>query len=148
MWATGEQITTASHSGISTSVTNIAPASGPTLSIALAANHTYEFEAVLIVQSSSATGLNAGVAYSGTMGDFLQYGIGEGATGAVVTFAVHSSGPPAAAFSALSTTDTIVQIHGIVKTTGAGNLTAQLKKMTSGTATAQAGSLLRARQLS
>jgi hypothetical protein len=146
MWATGEQITTAAHSGISTSATNIAPASGPTLSIALAANHTYEFEAILIVQSSSAAGLNAGVAYSGTLTDFLQEGIGEG-SGTVVTFAVHSSGPPAAAFSVVSTTNTIVVIHGIVKTTGAGNLTAQLKKLTSGTATAQAGSLLRARQL-
>jgi hypothetical protein len=147
MWATGEQITTAAQSGIGTSVTNIAPASGPALSIALAANHTYEFEAILIVQSSSSAGLNAGVAYSGTMGDFLQYGIGEG-SGTVVTFAVHASGPPAAAFSVVATTDTIVEIHGIVKTTGAGNLTAQLKKLTSGTATAQAGSVLRVRQLS
>ena len=81
------------------------------------------------------------------MGDFLQYGIGEG-SGTVVTFAVHASGPPAAAFSVVATTDTIVEIHGIVKTTGAGNLTAQLKKLTSGTATAQAGSVLRVRQLS
>jgi hypothetical protein len=147
MWATGEQITTAAHSGIGTSATNIAPGSGPTLSIALAANHTYEFEAILIVQASAGTaGLNAGVAYSGTMGDFLQNGIGEG-SGTVVTFAVHASGPPAGIFSSVATTDTIVQIHGLVKTTGAGNLTAQLKKLTSGTATAQAGSLLRARQL-
>jgi hypothetical protein len=146
MWTTGEQITTAAHSGISTSATNIAPASGPALSIALAANHTYEFEAILIVQSANANGLNAGVAYSGTMSDFLQEGIGEG-SGTVVTFAVHTSGPPAGTFSAVATTDTIVEIHGIVKTTGAGNLTAQLKKVTNSTATAQAGSLLRARQL-
>jgi len=146
MWATGEQITTTAQSGISTSATNIAPASGPALSIALAANHTYEFEAVLIVQSTNTNGLNAGVAYSGTMGDFLQSAIGEG-SGTVITFAVHSSGPPAGTFSAVATTDTIVQIRGIVKTTGAGNLTAQLKKVTNGTATAQAGSLLRARQL-
>jgi len=146
MWATGEQITTAAQASISTSVTNIAPASGPALSIALAANHTYEFEAILIVQSTNTNGLNAGVAYSGTMGDFLQNAIGEG-SGTVVTFAVQASGPPAAAFSVVNATDTIVQIHGIVKTTGAGNLTAQLKKVTNGTATAQAGSLLRARQL-
>jgi hypothetical protein len=146
MWATGEQITTTAQSGISTSATNIAPASGPTLSIALAANHTYEFEAILIVQSTNSNGLNAGVAYSGTMGDFLQSAIGEGSS-TVITFAVHSSGPPAGTFSAAVATDTIVQIHGIVKTTGAGNLTAQIKKVTNGTATAQAGSLLRARQL-
>ena len=147
MWTTGEQITTAVQSGIGTSATNIAPASGPALSIALAANHTYEFEAILIVQSGNTNGLNAGVAYSGTMGDFLQEGIGEG-SGTVVTFAVHASGPPSAAFAIVATTDTIVQIHGIVKTTGAGNLTAQLKKVTNSTATAQAGSVLRARQLS
>jgi hypothetical protein len=79
------------------------------------------------------------------MGDFLQSAIGEG-SGTVITFA---STPPGLRRHVLRvrTTDTIVQIHGIVKTTGAGNLTAQIKKVTNRTATAQAGSLLRARQL-
>ena len=61
------------------------------------------------------------------MGVFLQSAIGE-RSGTVITFAVHSSGPPAGTFSAVATTDAIVQIHGIVKTTGAGNLTAQINE--------------------
>lgn len=146
MWDS-EQITTADHTGISTSATNIAPASGPTLSIALAAASVYEIEAMLIVDCSSGTaGLNAGIAYSGTITTITQEATGEG-SGTVVTQALHASGPGAGAFAVVATTKVMIKIHGWIRTNGSGSLTAQLKKLTSQTCACYAGSYLRARKI-
>lgn len=146
MWDT-ENVTTADHTSISTSATNVAPASGPTLSIALAAASVYEFEALLVVDSSSTAGLNAGAAYSGTVTTIVQEATGEGGAAAAVNQANHASGPGAGVYSAQSTTKCLVHIKGWIRTNGSGNLTAQLKKLTSGTCGCYAGSLLRARKV-
>lgn len=146
MWDT-EVVTTADHTGISTSATNIAPASGPVLSIALATSSVYEIEAMLIVDCSSGTaGCNAGVAYSGTITTITQEATGEG-SGTVVTQALHASGPGAGAFSVVATTKVMIKIHAWLRTGGTGNLTAQLKKLTSQTCGCYAGSYLRARKI-
>lgn len=145
MWDT-EVITTADHTGISTSATSVAPNTGPALSIALVTG-TYEFEAVLCVDASSGTaGLNAGCAYSGSITYISQTTLGEGsATG--VAGGGHASGPTAAVYAAAATTKMVVRVHGWIKTAGSGNLTAQLKKITSQTCGCYAGSILRARKV-
>lgn len=145
MWDT-EQVTTADHTGISTSATNVAPASGPTLSIALVSG-VYEFESILVVDASSGTaGLNAGIAYSGTITTIVQELTGE-TSGAAAASAAHASGPTATAYVTAATTKMIVHIKGWIRTGGSGNLTAQLKKVTSQTCGCYAGSLLRARKI-
>lgn len=145
MWDT-EVKTTADHTGISTSATNVAPASGPALTVALLATSVYEFEALLIVDSSSTAGLNVGAAYSGTITTVAQETIGEG-SGTFVGAASHASGPTGGAYAVVATTKVMVRIRGWIRTNGAGNLTAQLKKLTSGTAGCYAGSVIRARKL-
>jgi hypothetical protein len=145
MWDT-EVVTSADHTGIGTTATNIAPASGPALSIALAAGHVYEFDAVLIVDSSSTAGLNLGAAFSGTITTIAQQTHGEG-SGTFVGGASHASGPTSGAYAVVATTKVMVKIHGWIRTNGAGNLTAQAKKLTNGTCGVYAGSLLRARQI-
>lgn len=145
MWDT-EVKTTADHTGIGTTATNIAPASGPALSIALSASSVYEFEAILIVDSSSTAGLNAGAAYSATITTIAEITEGEG-SGTFVSAAAHASGPTGGAYAVVATTKVIVYVKGWIRTNGAGNLTAQLKKLTSGTCGCYAGSLLRARKL-
>jgi hypothetical protein len=132
--------------GISTSATSIAPASGPTLSIALLAGSVYEFEALLIADSSSSAGLNAGCAYSGTITTIAQETLGEG-SGTFVGAAAHASGPTGGAYAVVATTKVIVKVTGWIRTNGAGNLTAQAKKLTSGTCGCYAGSILRARKV-
>jgi hypothetical protein len=141
-----EQVTTADHTGISTSATNIAPASGPTLSIALATG-TYEFEAILIADiSASSAGLNAGCAYSGSITTMVQETTGEGSA-TFVGAAAHASGPTAGVYAAAATTKMLVHVKGWIKTAGSGNLTAQLKKLTSQTCGCYAGSILRVRKI-
>ena len=140
-----QAVTTADHTGISTSATNVAPASGPTLSIALLATSTYEFEAVLIVDSSSTAGLNVGAAYSGTITTIGQITEGEG-SGTFVGAASHASGPTGGAYAVVATTKLLVKISGIIGTNGAGNLTVQAKKLTSGTAGVYTGSSLKVRK--
>ena len=145
MWDT-EVKTTADHTGISTSATNVAPASGPALSIALLAASVYEFEALLVVDSSSTAGLNAGCAYSGTVTTIVQELTGE-TSGAAAASASHASGPTGTAYATVASTKVFVHVKGWIRTNGAANLTAQLKKVTSGTCGCYAGSLLRARKL-
>lgn len=144
MWDT-EVKTTADHTGISTSATNVAP-TGQALTIALLTNSVYEFEAILIVDSSSSAGLNAGCAFSGSITTLVQETLGEG-SGTFVGAANHASGPTGGAYSVVATTKMLVHVRGWIRTAGAGNLTAQLKKLTSGTCGCYSGSLLRARKL-
>lgn len=146
MWDT-EVKTTADHTGISTSATNVAPASGPALTIALSAASVYEFEAILIIASSSSTaGINAGCAYSGTITTLGQITSGESSSAGALG-ASHASGPTAAVYATAAATNMLVWVKGWVRTNGAGNLTAQLKKVTSNTASCLSGSVLRVRKL-
>lgn len=147
VWRNGvEQITTADHTGIGTTATNVAPATGPALTAALNNGKTYEFDALLIVDSSSTAGLNVGAAFSGTITYISQYTVGEGTT-TFVSAAQHASGVSAAVFSAIATTKTIVHVKGMIKAGAAGNLTIQAKKVTSGTCGVYTGSRLTVRQM-
>lgn len=145
MWDT-EHVTTADHTSIGTTATNVSPASGPTLLIALSAASIYEYEAILVVDSSSTAGLNAGGAYSGTITTIVQELTGE-TSGAAAASASHASGPTATAYATVASTKVIVHLKGWIRTNAAGNLTAQLKKVTSGTCGCYTGSLLRARKI-
>lgn len=145
MWDT-EVKTTADQTGISTTATNIAPSSGPALTIALAAGSVYEFEAILIVDSSSTAGLNVGCAYSATITTVGQHTIGEGSSTGVVA-ASHASGPTGGSYAVVASTKVLVKAMGWIRTNAAGNLTVQAKKLTSGSCGVYTGSVLRARKL-
>jgi len=146
MWTTGEQITTADFQTTNTTATNIAPASGPTLTIALAASKVYEVEAVLVLNSSSNAGVKAALAYSaaGATGNVVYQGM-TSAT-AVGTIAAALGALEGTVYVGATSVEGLLVAKAIVVTgANAGNLTMQLAKVTSGTATARKGSILRAR---
>lgn len=142
-----EIITSADHTGIGVASTDVVPPSGPALMIALAAGSQYEIDAFLFVDSDSAAGVNVGLAYSGSALQFGQQAMGEGGASSNVTQSNHVLGPGGGIYSAQVSVRTIVKLFGLLKTNAAGNLTVQLRKVTSGNAGCYAGSVLRARKL-
>lgn len=115
------------------------------LSLALAANAKYRFEAELEVASSSAAGNQYAIQFSAAGATIEAQIIGTTTTGAAF------QGDRISAFNTAATAMTtlngagIVRIAGMVETGGnAGNLTVQFLKVTSGTATVRKYSCLRA----
>jgi len=146
MWTTGEQITTADFATTNTTATNIAPGSGPGLTIALAANKVYEVEAVLVLNSSSNAGVKVALAYSaaGATGNVVYQGMTTATAVGLIAAALGSL--EGTAYVGTTSVEGLVIAKAVVVTgANAGNLTAQLAKVTSGTATARKGAILRAR---
>lgn len=122
------------------------------MSVALAANHTYEFEAVMSVASSAVTGNKYGVQYSVAGGGVEATIMGNKAIPSAGTWQSER-------ITALNTATTLpyiaaavdgnINIHGRVTTgANAGNLTIQHLKVTSGTSTVYIGSFLKVKPMS
>jgi hypothetical protein len=129
--------------------TNLTATDIPDLSAALLASHTYEFEAVLTVQSSSAAGCKCAVNFSasGAAAQAIYTGMTSAtAVGNIATTALATL--EGTAFVAVATTPAVIVIKGFIKTgVNAGNLTIQQAKVTSGTASVFAGATLKTKQV-
>ena len=134
--------TTAAHSTTTTTATDI-----PELVVALVANSVYEFEAVIHAASSTTAGNKYSVNYSasGAVAQAVYQGMTSAtAVGAIATTALATL--DGTAFLAVIA-DGVVIVRGFITTgANAGNFTIQQAKVTSGTATAYAGSVLRVRK--
>ncbi len=128
--------------------TNLTATDIPDLSVALLANHTYEFEAVLTVQSSSSAGVKFACNYS-TSGATIQ-AIYTGMTSATAVGVIATTALATlegTAFVAVATTRAVIVIKGFCVTgANTGNLTIQQAKVTSGTASVFAGSQLKVKR--
>jgi hypothetical protein len=134
--------TTADRSTGNTTATDIAD-----LSVALAANKLYEFEAVLVFNSSSTAGCKAAINYSVAGAIASWFAQAEGSATIIQTAQHTLNTLSATAFATVgSGSDVICYIRGFIKTgANAGNLTAQQAKVTSGTSIVRKNSLLRVR---
>lgn len=116
------------------------------LALALAANSLYEFEAVLIFNSSSTAGVKAAIngPASATASFVLN---AEGSTTQIATAQHTLNTLNATAFGTVgSGSDVVCWINGFIKTGAtAGNLQAQMAKVTSGTCIARKNSNLKVR---
>jgi len=120
------------------------------LSVALAANSIYEFDIKLTYESSSNQGLNTGVNFSaaGATIEAGEVGARDAEVGKVVRLNAFNTPHATAAWLRTSTTPQTHEIKGIVRTgANAGNLTAQILKVGSGTATVYIDSYIRAQKV-
>jgi len=120
------------------------------LSVALAANSIYEFDIKLTYESSSNAGLNTGVNFSaaGATIEAGEVGARDAEVGKVVRLNAFNTPHATAAWLRISTTPQTHEIKGIVRTgANAGNLTAQILKVSSGTATVYIDSYIRAQKV-
>ena len=121
----------------------------PDLSIPLLVGGIYQFEAALYMQSSSAAGMKVTIAYSGTA-SVIYYIFGP--TSALNTFStveVATFANANATMLTIATTTGFIDIRGFIYgVSGAGNLTVQQQKITSGTVSTFAGSNLKVRKVS
>lgn len=128
--------------------TNTSATDIPDLSVALLANSAYEFEALLRAASSSTAGCKYAVQFSAA--GAAAYAVYTGAT-AATTAAVTATNAlntlEATAFIAAAI-DGMIVIRGLIFTgANAGNLTIQQAKVTNGTATVRANSILKVRKV-
>lgn len=134
--------TTADHT-----TTNLTATDVPELVAALAANTLYEFECVIKAASSTTAGCKYSVNYStsGAVAQAIYQGMTSAtAVGVIATTALATL--DGTAFLAV-VADGVIVIRGFIKTgANTGNFTIQQAKVTSGTATAYAGSVLRIRK--
>lgn len=128
--------------------TNASATDVPDLLVALLANSVYEFEAVLRVASSSTAGCKYAVQFSAAGASaYAVYTGATAATTAAVTATNALNTLDATAFVAAAI-DALVHIRGLVFTgANAGNFTIQQGKVTNGTATVRANSLLKVRKV-
>jgi len=128
-------------SNVTTSSTSLADITG--LSVALAANSIYEFEACLSVASSSSAGNKYGVNFSAAGATVEGQESGMNAATGMRTARI-SALNTAGSVMPVAAADAAVRLHGIVSTgDNAGNLTVQHLKVTSGTATVYVNSFLK-----
>lgn len=141
---TGWSIVAVSGSDFSTSSTTLTNITG--LSFACNANTLYEFEAHLFLNSSSTAGLRVGVQYSAAGAAVKAWVTGStSATAAAVNALTALNTSTSTAYVAVAA-DGCITIRGFFKTgANAGNMTIQLLKVTSGTAKAYIGSMLKVR---
>lgn len=117
------------------------------LTFATAANKQYRFRAVLSTSSSSAAGIEVGVQHSGAGATVEAVAMGTVGAGAESAVRVSALNTATAAFNTNGSDGGIV-IEGILTVgANAGNLTIQLLKVTSGTATIRKASFLEVRGL-
>lgn len=120
------------------------------LSVALDANSVYEINIKLTYESSSNAGLNTGVNFSaaGATIEAGEVGSRDGEVGKVARITAFNTSGASTAFIRLSATPQTHEIKGIVRTgANAGNLTAQVAKVLSGTATVYIDSYIRAQKV-
>lgn len=129
------------------STTNLTATDIPDLSIALAANKMYEFEAVLVFNSSSVAGSKVAINYSVAGAITSWFAFAEGSATLIQTGQHTLATLSATAFATVgSGSDVLCYVRGFLKTgANAGNLTAQQAKVTSGTSIVRKNSLLRIR---
>jgi hypothetical protein len=114
------------------------------LSIALVANATYEFEAILMVASSSTAGNQYGVQFSAAGATVEAQISGTLAANTAQASRISALNSATVAYVVLNGAGAI-RIQGIIATgANPGNLTIQHLKVTSGTATVRARSYLKA----
>lgn len=119
----------------------------PDLTAALLANSTYEFEAVLRAASSSTAGTKYAVAFSAAGATAFPIFVGQTAATTVAQVAAALGALEGTVFLA-AVIDGLIYIKGIITTgANAGNLTVQQAKVTSGTATVRAGSILKVKKI-
>lgn len=117
------------------------------LTAALVANAVYEFEAVLMVQSSSTAGNGYGVQFSAAGAAVEAQITGTLAAATQKTLRINALNTAATPFVTVAATGGIL-IKGILTTgANAGNLTIQHLKVTSGTSTVFIHSFLRVRRI-
>jgi hypothetical protein len=136
-----------SGSDFTTSSTTLVDITG--LSVALVSGGTYEFEAVLTAGPGADTnGVQVGVQYSST--GSIEAGLHAKAASATAFAAgrITAFNTASATLEGSANASLPVWIKGIVVTTGAGNLTIQCLKPTSGTATVYQKSFLRVTRIS
>jgi hypothetical protein len=115
------------------------------LSVPLAANTVYELDSNLSLRSSSAAGIKVGVNFSAA-GATIEATCLHGASNAAYD-RINAFNTASAVFMT-SITDGGDRIKGIITTgANAGNLTIQLLKVTSGTATSYIGSFMRVNKI-
>jgi len=121
------------------------------LSNALDANSVYEVVIKMTVESSSNSGLNTGVNFSaaGATIEAGEVGSRDGEVGKVVRLNNFNTAHASAAWIRLSNTPQTHEIKGIVRTgANAGNLTAKILKVSSGTATVYINSYMKTTKIS
>lgn len=127
------QVAGSNFTTTSTSLVNITG-----LTFAASANALYEVDVLLRVQSSATGGIANAITFSGTAtGQFLLF-----ASSAVATAVSYSNaiGTQTNVLIGQNATDATVWIKAVVVTTTTGNITVQVAKGTSGTATVYVGS--------
>lgn len=117
------------------------------LSVALLATATYEFEAGLFVTSSSTAGNQYGIQHSNSSGASLEAGIGGTLAAATARFDNVTAFNTAASAMVTVAANGYINVRGVITTNGAGNLTIQHLKTTSGTSTVKIKSFLICRRL-
>lgn len=120
------------------------------LSIALAANTTYEFEAVLMVTTSASTAGNQYAVQFSAAGATVEAGvIGNKSNTTALADRISGLNTPTQAMVTSSASSGTVTIKGVLATgVNAGNLTIQHAKVTSGTSTIRKYSWLKAMKVS
>lgn len=136
-----------SGSDFTTADVGAAPLDITGLTYAASANTKYEFEVILVGQSSTSAGVRFAMAFSaaGATGTWVAMGATttSGANSLGQTFGVAASG-----FWLSAATDESFFMRGIISIgANAGNITAQLNKVTSGTATVYIGSEMKIKAL-
>ena len=112
------------------------------LSVALAANTTYEVSIILSLKASSAAGIKLGVNFSAAGATIEATSVQGGGTPIIERIALFNTA--GSVILATAGAEGGAHIKGIVTVgANAGNLTAQFLKVTSGTATAFIGSYIK-----
>ena len=137
-----------SGGNFTTSSTTLVDITG--LSVALVANSVYEIDIKMTVESSTNAGLNTGVNFSaaGATIEAGEVGARDAEVGKVVRLNNFNTTHASSAWVRVSTTPQTHEIKGIVRTgANAGNLTAQILKVSSGIATVYIDSYIRVRKV-
>lgn len=146
-WDSETHVVTSDFTTTSTSASGV-DVTGMTF--ALTSGGIYEFEVVLQVTSSSAAGIQAGMGLSGT-GTVQAYSVGATNSGnggdSGFSFTGAGGGLGNASLCSVTSTECIVWMRGIARPSAAGNLTARVNKVTSGTTTVRIGSLMKVRRI-
>jgi hypothetical protein len=134
-----------SGSDFSTSSTTLVNITG--LTFAASANTKYEVDVLLTVQSTTTAGVKVGLAYSaaGAAGPYLAIG---GTTSGVPAWSSFALGAASSVYTDFATAYNTVWIKALlIIGANTGNITVQILKVTSGTATVYIGSRMTVTQL-
>jgi hypothetical protein len=133
-----------SGTNFTTTSLTLVDVTGLTFAVDTGANHLYEVDVVLKVQSTSTAGLQAAIACSssGATGEYTGLANVAQSTSSVGYNARAIGTAIGVNLSSTANTDSIIWFKAMVSTTSgnAGNITVQVQKITSGTATVYIGS--------